>query len=133
MRKGRPLKAIKMIDSEGKILRAYRDAHDVAEELGYHLSSIYQLLIGRLKIGSYFRLVYDGRQPVAYRHTNNRTMDELTQEIDEFHQKINGKPIERRCTICDKVFMSQHKGNRRCARCNYDVEQGYQVLEYKHK
>ncbi len=133
MRKSRPLKAIKMIDSEGRILRAYRDAHDVAEELGYHLSSIYQLLIGRLKIGSYFRLVYDGKQPVAYRHTNNRTMDELTQEIEEFHQKYNGKPIERNCTICSRMFMSKHSGNRRCASCNCEVEREYQVLEYKHK
>ena len=61
--------------------------------------------------------------------------ERMEEEINKYQEKVNGKPVEKRCTYilkklseetgeyvdryCGKKFMSQGRHNRYCPSCNY--------------
>lgn len=129
----RPLRKINMLNLEGKIIRRYVDAKDIAGELQVTTSWIYQVINGDVGRTNPFLLAYEAKQPAIYKHRSSMSQGLIFAEIEEFHQRYNGSPVERRCTMCNKVFLSKHSGNRRCVTCNCEVEREYCPRRYKHR
>ena len=128
---------IEMVDLEGKRLKIFIDAREAAKQLNLGLSTIrgmmtqgrgfkkkpYRLrfLVGNIRRKKRDRLGFLVGN-IRRKKREEIYMRNLIAERKQYVERLNGKPQNRKCLMCNKIFVSTHKGNRRCGRCNTIAE-----------
>ena len=118
-----PPKPVEMIDARtGKQLKIFKNAQQAAYTLGLSLSSVRSYMsVPRRGIKKSYRLRFLGEQR-DLSHRGSCDAGRLKAEAKAYHHSSKTKPTERICLMCNKKFMSAHKGNRRCGVCNTNEE-----------